>query len=870
MTETTATDTESPNRVSMQARAERLRAKARTLPVYAGEAAIIDAVRNHQVVVIEGPTGSGKTTQLPQMIREAGITDKVIGLTQPRRIAAISVCWRIAEEQGCEVGTDVGYTIRFDDKSSGATKIKVMTDGILLQHAREQPEFDDYGVIIIDEAHERSLNIDFLLGLLHRSVCARADLRVIISSATIDPEHFVRFFDGVGTTVPKVHIDARPHPVEIRYEVPRSSAPEDVLDGAAWEVEAICMSGMPGHVLVFLSGEAAIRGVSQRLTNMGIDRQAEILPLYGALKREDQERIFAELGRRKVVLTTNIAETSITIPGVRFVVDSGVAKVPRVTPQTGVRTLREEQISRASADQRAGRAGRTAPGIAVRLYPRHVYEDAPRFTTEAILRLDLREVVLRLVDVGVHDLEGFPFPTRPQRKRLATAIAQLKAMGAIDEERRLTRVGRRMTPFPLAPRTARMVVEAADRFGDVVDEVLMVASWMSGRRPFRFPQGEEREARAAQRAFAHPLGDAATAVTVVRAYYNASDKTSFCERNYLDPDTMMFLTHAHEQLRDVARGLDIEIKRGGKLGSVVRCVAAGYADQILVADGRLFVGPGGIACAVHPASSLFKVPVRYIVATDILVLKRPYATNCSALKPEWIAEVNPDLADQLQLRRAKSRTEKKGAVQKHELPDSVRVGGVELPVVLRRGRVQVDVPWKHVEELRLLGPMTLRDIDPTVAGVKSRVLIGDAAWLAGMPLASLLHVLPLVPLPLPDADLRCRVPEGALLELDRNGHTLERHLDDVLKPMRPPRNQRPGWAALVSNGAGGFWFEVMNDFSDAVAQTLGALDDWIAELDADDPAHPRLATAREPVARLSNRVREAAKLRRPRRGRRRR
>ncbi|MCO4760299.1 MAG: ATP-dependent RNA helicase [Myxococcales bacterium] len=860
-------DDDSPTRTdTLRAHAAKLRETAKTLPVYASEDALLDAVRHHQVVVVEGPTGSGKTTQLPQMLREAGITEKLIGLTQPRRIAAISVCWRIADEQGCEVGDDVGYTIRFDDQSSPATKIRVMTDGILLQHAREQPDFDDYGVIIIDEAHERSLNIDFLLGLLHGAVRKRADLRVIISSATIDPEHFVRFFSGIGTAVPRVHIDARPHPVSIQYNVPRSSDPDDILDSAAWEVEGICHSGDPGHVLVFLSGEAAIRGVKNRLEELGVD--AHVLPLYGALKREQQEQIFAELGGRKVILTTNIAETSITVPGVRFVIDSGVAKVPRVQPQTGVRTLREEQISRASADQRAGRAGRTGPGVAIRLYPKHVYDDAPRFTTEAILRLDLREVVLRLVDVGIQDLEAFPFPTRPQRKRLAVAIEQLQAMGAIDNERNLTRIGRRMTPFPLTPRTARMVVEAADRFPDVVDEVLMVAAWMSGRRPFRFPQGEEREARTAQRAFAHPLGDAATAVTVVRAYYNAQDKASFCERSYLDPDTMTFLVHAHEQLKDVATAQGIEVKKGGKMGSIVRCVAAGYADQILVADGRNFVAPGGLRCGIHPASSLFRVPVRYIVAADILVLKRPYATNCSALKPEWIADVNPDLADHLQLRRAKDRTKKKGGVQKSELPDAVHVGGVELPVVLRRGRVQVDVPWEKVETLKEVRKFGLRDVDPAVAGLKARVLIGDDAWLAGMPLVPLLYLLPMAPLPNPKADLSCRVPEGALLELDRNGHTLERHLPDLLKPMRPGRGKRPGWAALVSNGAGGFWFEISTDLPDASAQTLGAIDDWIAGLADGDPLLDRLIAAREPIAKLADRAMEAARMRKPRRGRR--
>lgn len=835
--------------------------------MYAHADEILDAVRRHQVVVIEGPTGSGKTTQLPQMLLEAGVTERVIGLTQPRRIAAVSVCWRIAEEQGVEVGQEVGYTIRFDDQSSDATRVRVMTDGILLQEARETPDFDDYGVIIIDEAHERSLNIDFLLGLLHRAVRNRADLRVIISSATIDPGQFVRFFDGLGTAVPQVAIDARPHPVEIRYEVPRSSDPQDILDEAGWQIDAICKSGEEGHVLVFLSGEASIRGVEQRLLELGVHREAEIVPLYGGLKREEQERVFADLGRRKIVLSTNIAETSITVAGVRFVIDTGVAKVPRVDTRTGVRTLREEQISRASADQRAGRAGRTGPGIAVRLYPQRVYEDAPRFTTEAVLRLDLREVVLRLVDVGVHEVETFPFPTPPPRKRLLTAVQQLQAMRAIDDERRLTDIGRRMTPFPLMPRMARMVIEAADRFPNVVNEVLMVAAWQSGRRPFRFPQGEEQAARAAQKSFAHPLGDAPTAVTVVRAYLAARDKQAFCERSYLDPDVMAFLVHAHSQLRDIAESLGIAVGSGGRSDDVVRCVAAGYADQILVGEGRALTSATGIRCTVHPSSSLFRVPVRFVVATEILVLKRPYATFCSALKPAWIAEVNPELADRLQLRRAKDKRQQKGGVQKKDLPESVHVAGVDLPVVLRRGRVQVDIPGSAVPQLRQAHAASLRDIPSDVGALKARVFIDNNPWLTGLTLAKLLAVLPDVPLPAAGHRLRCRVPDGALLELDRNGHTLQRHLRDVLAPMLPPRGKKPGWAALVSNGAGGFWFEVTPDIEEATTQSLAALDDWLGALEDDAPLVAEIQSKRDPIARLFDRIVRAS--RRPK-GRRRR
>ncbi|MFT7583252.1 MAG: ATP-dependent helicase HrpA, partial [Myxococcota bacterium] len=526
----------------------------RDLPIYHHERELLEAIGSSRVVVVEGPTGSGKTTQLPKIIKAAGLAEgRIIGVTQPRRIAAVSVAWRIAEELDVELGTDVGYAIRFDDRTGPDTTIKVMTDGILLQEARRDPIFSRYGVIMVDEAHERTLNIDFTMGLLHRALSERDDLKVIISSATIKPETFQRYFEDVAGDVPFVSIDARPYPVEKIHRPPRSDGDEALVDAIADEVRRIDKSNEEGAILVFLSGEKLIKDTAQKLRGGKMGQRLAIQMLYGKLTREEQERVFHPVakGLRRIVLSTNIAETSITVSDVRFVIDSGLAKIPRVHTGTGVVTLREEGISKASAEQRAGRAGRTAPGKAIRLFSKHALQNRPDFTDEEILRLDLSDVCLRLIHLGIQDIERFPLPTSMPRKAIRAAVAQLEDMGAIDSERRLTNVGERMMPFPLSPSLARMVIEAADRYPKAVDEVLMVGAFLSSRPPYLFPQGEEEEARAAQRGLAHPLGDATTAVVTMRRYLKAREPEKFCKNWYLDPNIMAFIAKAHRQLTDI-------------------------------------------------------------------------------------------------------------------------------------------------------------------------------------------------------------------------------------------------------------------------------------------------------------------------------
>ncbi len=454
-----------------------------SLPIYEFESQILDAVRHHRVVVIEGPTGCGKTTQLPRMLLRSGLSMACIGITQPRRIAAVSVARRIAAEAGVELGREVGYAIRFEDQTSDATILKLMTDGILLQEARTDPLFSAYDIVIVDEAHERSLNIDLTLGLLNRALQLRDDLKVIISSATLQPERFQAFFANIEARVPLLSVTARTFPVEIQYNPPKVSGDMGLADALADHVARIHRSGDPGHILAFLSGEGMIKASNDAIINRLPGRtDLMVLTLFGRMTRQEQDQVFDEFpGKRKVILSTNIAETSITIPDVRFVIDCGLAKIPRFKPGLGWTSLREEPISRASVEQRAGRAGRTAPGRVIRLYPENGLKGRPDFTDEEILRLDLSEVMLRLIDLGITDIESFHFPTRPSDSKILGALQVLRELGAIDLNRQLTDAGKHMVKYPLTPRLSRMVVAALLSHPAVLDETLILASTLSAR-----------------------------------------------------------------------------------------------------------------------------------------------------------------------------------------------------------------------------------------------------------------------------------------------------------------------------------------------------------------------------------------------------
>jgi len=836
---------------------------ARSLPVYDHADAIADAVRRHQVVVIEGPTGSGKTTQVPQIIADAGITDRMIGVTQPRRIAAVSVAWRMAAEREGEVGDEVGYAIRFDDTTSDKTRIKVMTDGILLQEARSDHDFDRYGVIIVDEAHERTLNIDFTLGLLFRALKGRADLRVVVSSATLQPELFQRFFAGLGTPVPVVSIDARPHPVNIDYRPLRGGSLDEVVDAMTRAIFRHHRGGQ-GDILAFFSGQAAINRTAEALARKGVAGEAEILPVYGALPREDQERVFADFpGRRKIVLATNIAETSVTVPGVRHVVDSGRVKIMRVDARTGVRTLREEMICRASAEQRAGRAGRTAPGTCVRLYSKRELRDRPEFIDEEMLRLDLREVVIRLADLGVKDIERFRLPTRPPRRRLMAAIDQLQAMQAIDQQRNLTSIGRRMAVFPLSPGPARMVVEAADHHPEVLDDVLMLAACISGRQPWVFTAGDENNARQAHRRFSHQLGDALAVLGLMQAYRDARHRKAFCRRNHVDPDIMAYNMRAWEQLRDQAVEMGMDVRAGGRPADIIRCLAAGYTDNLLVARGRYFETLGGLRVSIHPGSCLWGTDARFIVAADLIVLRRPYAAQVSVIRADWLPELNPEAARQWHVRERHKKLHQRKKLTSLDVPERVEVDGTTLAVKVHKGRAVVQIPREYAARLR---SVRLANVDADVLKLRSAIVVGEHRLSPGVQLRTQLALLPALPLPAGEIP-KCPAPEGALLDFDRNLHAIGRHIPATMTAVMPARGRSPGWLSLIANGVGTYWYEVVTGFRDALQTTVLSLEDLQQRLTAGDELESVVTTRLQELTPMGERV-KSAYARGPRRGRR--
>lgn len=620
------------------------------LPIYKHQNEINEALASHQVIVVQGPTGCGKTTQLPRiLLRNPMITGR-IGLTQPRRIAAVSVSMRIAQEIGCELGGEVGYAIRFDDKTSEDTIVKVMTDGILLQESRMDPLYEQYQVIIIDEAHERSLNIDLAMGLLKLALEKRPELRVIISSATIRAETFQKYFSkvGDGSDVPLVSIQARTYPVEIAYRNvegrDRFEMPEALVD----EVKAIHKSGEPGHILCFLPGQGSILLCQELLQKAQATEKGYgdlwILPLYGQLSREEQERVFEDrTGFRKVVLATNIAETSITIPDVRFVIDSGIAKIPRFNNTTHVTTLREEGVSSASLAQRAGRAGRTAPGKCIRLFSEDKLGERADFTDEEITRLELSEVLLRLIDVGIRDVESFPFPTRPPKQAIGNALEELRRLQAIDDKNGLTKIGQKMVVFPLSPRLARVVVEAGMKYPASLHEVIVAVSWLSVKSPLLYPPEQEAQARRVHAKLAHPMGDLLTAIGIVRKYEAAEYKKEFCKKNFLDPDTMAFVSKSSKQIEEIAENVGLIAQPDGAENDVIRAFLSAYGDQCLVLKGRSYVTPSDINVVLHPSSSLYEAMPKLIVALEFIQSTRTYAEQASVVRSVWLKEYGINL-----------------------------------------------------------------------------------------------------------------------------------------------------------------------------------------------------------------------------------
>jgi ATP-dependent helicase HrpA len=701
------------------------------LPVFRHRADILAQLEGSQAIVVESPTGSGKTTQLPRILYEAGYALRArIGVTQPRRIAAVSVCAFIQQQLRDQLGghgEEAAYKMRFEDTTTPRTRVKVMTDGILLQEIKHDRMLSEYSVMLVDEAHERSLNIDFVLGLLQGVLALRADFKVIVSSATINAAVFSEYFGGC----PIVRIDTPVHPIEMHYEPVEDDTDTEQLVAA---VEATMVDiedrGDPGDVLVFMSGEREIRACVTRLDALR-DRYAwQLLPLYGRLPQTEQRLVFDDFQPlRKIVVATNIAETSITIPGVRYVVDSGLAKINSYNTRSFTAALTQEGISRASCDQRRGRAGRTGPGVCYRLYSEASFRDRPAYSLEEIHRTDLGEVVLRMAELGLDDYEEFPFLSHPGKERIAAAVRSLQQLDALDAARALTATGEQMCALPILPRHSRMIVEAIRRYPNVIEQTLVAAAFLSTLSPFVVPEGEEPQARRAHQGLGHARGDFVAYLALFDAFLGCRDPEAFCRERYLELRTMREVVKVKEQLQAIVSemgipivgagagvtGLSGEEASRGRIGRGDRGSKGVVAmqDDYLCAIGR---GSIGFICVesgrnryrsttagsiyVHPGSAMFGQEARFIVAGEIVRTSRMYARTVSPLTTGLVRRIAPTLVEQLQERggreKARSgdrtgnreRTSARGAPPRAATP----VGGRRFPVADQGKRQLVLVP----------------------------------------------------------------------------------------------------------------------------------------------------------------------------------
>src|SRR6516165_7176330 len=543
------------------------------LPVSQRKDDIAAAIRDNQVVIVAGETGSGKTTQLPKICLELGrgVTGQ-IGHTQPRRIAARTVAERIADELGTEIGTAVGHKVRFTDKSSDSTLVKVMTDGILLAEMQRDRQLRRYDTLIIDEAHERSLNIDFILGYLKRLLPARPGLKAIITSATIDPERFAMHFWGA----PIVEVSGRTYPVEVRYRP--LADPDRPADEPKDQVQGICdalaelRAEGPGDVLVFLSGEREIRDTADGLADRPDLAGREVLPLYARLSAAEQHRVFQPHQRPRVVLATNVAETSLTVPGIKYVIDPGTARISRYSQRTKVQRLPIEPVSRASADQRKGRCGRTSDGLCIRLYSEEDFAARPEFTDPEILRTSLASVILQAAALGLGKVADFPFVDPPESRNITDGIRLLEELGALEpggEQTRLTGLGRKLARLPADPRLGRMILEAVHH--GCVREVLIITAALSIQDPRERPADAREAADAMHARFAVPGSDFLAFLHLWGYLHDrqrelpGSAFRRLCRREYLHYLRVREWQDVYGQLRQAAR--DVGVGTGREEGS---------------------------------------------------------------------------------------------------------------------------------------------------------------------------------------------------------------------------------------------------------------------------------------------------------------
>ncbi len=664
------------------------------LPITEKREEIIQAIGAHQVLVVTGETGSGKSTQLPKMCLEAGRGVKgLIGSTQPRRIAAITLANRVAEEVKHAGRALVGYKIRFQDRTARTTRIKFMTDGILLAEAQRDQLFRAYDTLIIDEAHERSLNIDFILGLLQKILPRRPDLKVLVTSATLDPEKFSRAFGNA----PIIEVSGRTYPVEVWYHPPESSEDEDDVSYIDQTVAAVDLIkaghevGSRGDILIFMPTESDIRETVQRLEEQRYG-QTLVMPLFGRLAASDQQRIFQLTPEEKIVVATNVAETSLTIPRIRYVIDTGLARMAQYNPRSRTQSLPIVPVSQASADQRQGRCGRVAAGICIRLYTREDYLARPLYTPPEILRSNLAEVILRMLFLRLGNIQDFPFLDPPSPAAIKDAFGILKELGAIDQHRHLTVVGRMMARLPLDPRLARMLIEARDT--GALNELMILVAALSLQDPRERPFEQEQQADQAHARFRDPRSDFVALLKIWQAFHQAPDPHAvapvpeptkaenpvapplsfpssnlgtrgpenlplapsppptrsqmrkFCRDHFLSSRRMREWQDIHEEIRAILEELEGFARNEvpASYEALHRALLSGCLSHIAKKkEKNLYLGSKNRQLMLFPGSGLFSRGGAWIMSAEQVQTTRLFARTAATIEPEWIEELGKHL-----------------------------------------------------------------------------------------------------------------------------------------------------------------------------------------------------------------------------------
>lgn len=823
------------------------------LPVYEQKDKILEVLEKNQVIVVQSPTGSGKTTQIPVILHEAGFSDSgIIAVTQPRRIAALSVSEFISKQLGTTYPGLVGYKMRFEDKTDSSTKIKIMTDGILLQEMKLDPWMSKYSVVMVDEAHERSLNIDFVLGLLKRVLQARPEFKVIVSSATMNAEAFSSYFGNC----PIVNIDTITYPVSVIYDPPAipastssPAASDALLNKIESTIQRVLLNKVNGDILIFLPGEKIIKDCMQKLYKSSFSRKIHIIPLYGRLAKEEQERVFdsAPLGKKKVIISTNIAETSVTIPGITVVIDSGLAKLNFYNPRTFTSSLIETPVSKASCNQRKGRAGRTQEGTCYRLYPRKDYETRQMYTLEEIFRTDLSEVVLRMSELGITEFEQFDFISPPGKEGIISAIETLNLLKALEKDNTLSEIGKLMVKFPLMPRLSRIIVESILHYPQVLEETIIASAFLSAQSPFILPPGEEMEARIAHHAFRDVQGDFLTYVKLFKKFINQEKPEEFCEKNFLDYRVLSEIKNIKEQLELIVSDMGIPILNSGKNDDYLTCIASGMIQFIAVREGKEnYKTLTADNIQIHPGSCMFKVSPLYIVAGEIVKTSRMFAMSVSPLTKENLRKISNDLESKLSGFRKNILADGKKSIfddgtkkdlykskdeNKSISENQIKLGSQIFNLRKIKGKKHIILPFEKLQTF-------IKEIDlqnwkndsalKQASGLKTLTILNGCELLSGEKLSTILEIYETINFSILDESSWARHEN---YNLNENFNDFINSLDNILRiVIAKAKKKELGFICLFTDENNNYWYKVSRGIVTAVTETLNSLETLIEDI----------------------------------------